>query len=250
MSEVEPNTSRDRLWHRLTLAVLALTVLVSVGYLAVFISPSLLSGVLPLQGSTPTPAVVMALPTRQPKATASNTPVPTWTPLPTGTPQPTGTPGNTPTPSRTPLPTPTFPPTWTPVLPTGTPPPTRSNYPFALQNNEIIYTQYFFSSQCDWLGIAGLVVDKEGNPIVGLPVVLNGGGLQNHVTYSGNAPAYGESGWEHSLDIKVKEGDFSIQLYNNEPRPVSDQIHVHTRADCRANLIMIVFELNWDEYVP
>jgi hypothetical protein len=136
-------------------------------------------------------------------------------------------------------------------LPTvGSPPPTRSNYPFALQNNELLYTQYFFSSECNWLGIAGLVLDKEGNPVVGLPVVLNGGGLQNHVTYSGNAPAYGESGWEHFLDNKVKEGDFTIQLYNNEPEPISDQIQVRTRQDCRGNLIMIVFEQNWDEYVP
>jgi hypothetical protein len=111
-------------------------------------------------------------------------------------------------------------------------------------------TQYFFSSECNWLGIAGLVQDKSGNPFVGLPVVLNGGGFQNYVTYSGNAPAYGESGWEHYLDNKVKEGDFTIQLYSNEPQPISDQIQVHTRADCRANLIMIIFELNWDEYVP
>ena len=119
-----------------------------------------------------------------------------------------------------------------------------------MKDNEIIYTQYYFSSECNWLGIAGLVFDKEGNPVVGLPVVLNGGGFQNHVTYSGNAPAYGESGWEHFLDSRVKEGDFIIQLYNNKPEPISDQIQVHTRQDCRANLIMIIFEQNWDEYVP
>ena len=132
----------------------------------------------------------------------------------------------------------------------GTPPPTRSNYPFALKDNEIIYRQYFFSSECNWLGIAGEVLDKEGNPITGLPVVLNGGGLQNIITYSGYAPDYGESGWEHFLDNKVKEGDFIVQLYNNQGQPVSDQIQVRTRADCRGNLIMVIFELNWDEYVP
>jgi hypothetical protein len=132
----------------------------------------------------------------------------------------------------------------------GPPPPTRSNYPFALQNNEIVFTQYFGSAGCNWLGMAGLVLDKEENPIVGLPVVLNGGGLQNIVTYSGNAPDYGESGWEHAVDVKVKEGDFTVQLYNNQGQPISDQIQVRTRADCRGNLVMIVFELNWDEYVP
>ena len=250
MSDARSNPPRNRLWHALTLLTLGLTALVALGYLAVFVSPSLVSGYLPAMQATPTQAAALALPTRAPTRALTATPVPTWTPSPTPTPAPTLTPRHSLTPSRTRGPTPTFPPTWTPMLPTGTPMPTRSNYPFALQNNEIIYTQYYFGSGCDWLGIAGLVLDKEGNPITGLPVVLNGGGLQNIVTYSGNAPAYGESGWEHYLDSKVKEGDFSIQLYSNEPRPISDQIQVRTRADCRANLIMIVFEQNWDEWRP
>ena len=250
MPEIESNPSRDRWWHRLTRVTLVLTVLVFLLYVVAFFSPSLLSGVLATQRPTYTPAAVLSLPTPKPTATATAVPMPTGTPLPTDTLRPTATRRNAPTPGRTRAPTPTFPPTWTPVSPTGTPPATRSNYPFALQNNEIIYTQYFFGSECNWLGISGLVLDKEGNPVVGLPVVLNGGGFQNHVTYSGNAPGYGESGWEHFLDNKVKEGDFSIQLYSNEPQPISDQIHVHTRADCRGNLIFIVFEQNWEEHVP
>jgi hypothetical protein len=242
--------SRDRLWQRLTFVTLGLTGVVSVIYVMAFFSPSLLEGLLPVDQPTPTLAVALVLPTAEPTLTPTNTAMVTWTYQPTGSPGPTGTPKGSPTSIATRQATPTFPPTWTPILPTGTLPPTRSNYPFALKDNEIIYTQYFFSSDCNWLGIAGLVLDKQGNPIVGLPVVLNGGGFQNHVTYSGNAPAYGESGWEHFLDNKVKEGDFTIQLYSNEPQPISDQIQVHTRADCRGNLIMIIFELNWDEYVP
>jgi hypothetical protein len=247
------SASRDRLWQRLTLLVLGLTALVSLCYLGAFISPSFLSGFLPAARPTTTQAVVLSLPTATPTLPATDTLVPSWTPVPSRTPRPTGTRRYTPTASRTPGPSPTFPPTWTPAGPTGTPPPTRSNYPFALKNNEIIYTQYFLSSDCNWLGIAGLVLDKEGNPITGVPVVLNGGGLENIVTYSGNAPAYGESGWEHFLDSRVKEGDFTVQLYrvrDNQSEPVSDRIQVRTRADCRANLVMVVFELNWDEYTP
>jgi hypothetical protein len=247
MSEVEPGASRDELWNRLTLVTLGLTALVAVYYLLVLVSPSLS----PL-GPKDEPTPVALVPTLTPKPTlaATSTPAPTWTPVPSGSPTPSLTPRDTATANPTPGPTSTFPPTWTPPPTPGTPPPTRSNYPFALRNNEIVYTQYFFSADCNWLGIAGLVVDKEDNPITGLPVVLNGGGFENLVTHSGNAPAYGESGWEHFLDVTVKEGDFSIQLYSNEPRPISDEIHVHTRADCRTNLIWIVFELNWDEYVP
>ena len=58
------------------------------------------------------------------------------------------------------------------------------------------------------------------------------------------------SGWEHFLDNQVKEGDFRIQLYSNQGEPISDQINVRTRADCYANLIMIMFEQNWGEYGP
>jgi hypothetical protein len=246
MTDMEFSADRDKLWNLLTIVMLGLTGLVIACFVLVIIFPSLSPF-----GPKPEPTNIALLSLPKPTRTypPTWTPAVTWTPLPTDPPTPTDTPKQTQTPSRTFGPTPTFPPTWTPTLPPASPLPTRSNYPFALQDNEIIYTQYFFSSDCNWLGIAGLVLDTEGNPIVGLPVVLNGGGFQNEVTYSGNAPAYGESGWEHFLDNKVKEGDFLIQLYSNQGEPISDQINVRTRADCRANLIMVVFEQNWSEYV-
>lgn len=251
MSTQGSSASRDQLWNRLTLLTIGLTALVFLGCLAVFASPSLVGGFLPGGRPTPTQAVALSLPTLSfTSVPATDTAVPSWTPLPTRTLWPTYTPQYTPTPSHTPGPSPTFPPTWTPMLSPTAPPPTRSNYPFALQGNTITYTAYFLGSGCDWLGIAGQVLDKEGEPVTGLPVVLNGGGLQNIITYSGNAPAYGESGWEQFLDNKVKEGDFTVQLYSNQGQPISDQIQVRTRADCRANLILIVFVQNWDEYVP
>ena len=254
MSKRAPNTSRDALWQRLTLATLALTALVSLCYLVIFIQPALLGSVLPNAKAVPTLAQVLSLPTPTATPLPTDTPVVSWTPVPTRTPWPTDTP-NPPTPSPSPGPSPTFLPTPTPQDVENNPEPdqplpTRSNYPFALQNNEIVYTQYFFSETCNWLGIAGQVLDKSGNHILGLPVVLNGGGFQNVVTYSGDAPAYGKSGWEHFIDNQVKEGDFTIQLYDNQGQPISDQVQVHTRADCRTNLIVLIFELNWDEYVP
>jgi len=102
---------------------------------------------------------------------------------------------------------------------------------------------------CSWLGIAGQVLDRSGNPLKGIAVVLNGGGFENYVTYSGSAPAYGEAGGEHYLDNHIKEGRFTIQLYNRG-QPVSDPIVINTRVDCRANLIMANFILNWPDYVP
>ncbi len=241
----------ERLWNWLAYLMLGLTALIVIAFLGVFVRPGLVGGLLPGREPTPTLAVVQSFPTPQPTSVPlTDTPVPSWTPLPSRTPYSNSTPRHTLTPSTTSGPMPTFPPTWTPFVSPTAPPPTRSNYPYALQNNEITYQQYFLGSGCDWLGIAGQVLDKEENPVVGLPVVLNGGGLQNIITYTGHAPAYGDSGWEHFLDNTVKEGDFTVQLYSNQGQPISDQIQVRTRADCRANLIWIVFVLNWDEYVP
>jgi hypothetical protein len=113
--------------------------------------------------------------------------------------------------------------------------------------------RYPFSSECNWLGIAGEVVDQEGEPVMGIAVVLNGGGLTNIVATSGDRPDYAPSGWEHFLDSQVKEGNFTIQLYkvaNNQSYVVSELVEVRTRRDCRANLAYLVFEVVWDDYIP
>ena len=132
----------------------------------------------------------------------------------------------------------------------GPAPPTRSNYPFSLLNNDVIFTSNFANAAgCGWLGIAGQVFDQNDNPVTGIAVVLNGGGFENHVVYSGTGPAYGESGWEHYLDNHIKEGRFTIQLYNRG-QPVSDSIVINTRSDCRSNLALVYFIQNWPDYVP
>jgi hypothetical protein len=235
----------DQMWDMLTVVVLGLTVLVLIYYMVVFVSPSLS----PLgAGAEPTPVAVLFTPTTRPTIPVTDTPVPpppTWTLRPTRTAVPTNTP-RPPRPTNTPRPTVVF---TLPPTETGTPTATRHPYPFRLSDDGVTFTSYYFSSSCDWLGIAGEVVDQEGEPITDIAVVLNGGGFQNQVTYSGQASAYAPSGWEHFLDVRVKEGIFLIQLWNRG-EPVSEQVEVRTRADCRANLVYLVFEKVWEEYVP
>jgi hypothetical protein len=238
----------DQIWNSLAKLLLALTVFVIVIYSAVFIATSSK----PL-GAKPEAVPIAVIFTPTPR----NTPIPptattepTWTSAPSPTPGPTDTrrpaqPTNTPrdTIFLTPIPS-----------ATGTPTPTRHPFPFKLSDDGVAYETYPFRSSCDWLGIAGEVRDQEGNHIPGISVVLNGGGLQNIVTASGNKPQFGESGWEHFLDNKVKEGDFEIQLWNKmyasstDNQPVSEKVTVRTRADCRANMIYLVFEIAWDDY--
>jgi hypothetical protein len=232
----------DKTWGRLTTASLALTVLVLIFYTVLFVSPSF-----SLLGSKeePTSVALLFTPTPRPTVAITDTPVPSWTPKPTLTTQPTNTPRPR-SPTRTPRPTVVF---TLPPTPTGTPTATRHPYPFKLSDDGVQFMRYFFGSECNWLGIAGEVRDQEGEPVTGISVVLNGGGLQNIVTTSGNRPDYAPSGWEHFLDNKVKEGDFTIQLWH-QGQPVSEIVDIRTRADCRANLVYLVFEIAWEGYTP
>jgi hypothetical protein len=232
----------------LTTAMLGLTVLVTIFYIVLFVSPSLL----PFgTKSEPEPVVLLSTSTPRPTIPLTDTPVPvppTWTLQPTPTEQPTYTPRPARS-TRTPRPSLVL---TLPSTPTGTPTVTRHPYPFKLSDAGVVFMEYFFSSTCDWLGIAGEVLDQEGEPITGIAVVLNGGGFQNVVTTSGSRPDYAPSGWEHFLDSQVKEGIFLIQLYqvqDGQSWPVSEQVEVRTRKDCRANLVYLVFEVVWDDYV-
>lgn len=235
----------DRTWRMLTTITLALTVLTCIGCIVVFASPSLL----PFSAKAePVPIALLSTPTTKPTIPVTDTPVPppaTWTPEPSPTQPPTNTP-KPPPPTRTPRPTILL--TLAPTV-TSTPTPTRHPYPFKLSDAGVTYMQYFFSSTCAWLGIAGEVQDPEGEPVNGISVVLNGGGLQNVVTTSGSRTDYAPSGWEHFLDAQVKEGDFTIQLWHNG-QPVSELVQVHTKKDCRANLVYLVFEQVREEFVP
>jgi hypothetical protein len=218
---------------------------VTIFYIVAFFAPELTPF-----GTKPEPTLVALLDTPTPKPTIAltDTPIPSWTPKPSPTLRPTFTP-KPPTPTRTPRPTVIFtlPPTATDTP--GPPTATLHPYPFKLSEDGVTYTRYFFSSECNWLGIAGEVVDQEGNPITGISVVLNGGGLNNVVTTSGNAPDYAPSGWEHFLDSQPKVGDFTIQLWH-QGQPVSELVEVRTSKDCRRNLAYLIFEVAWEGYTP
>lgn len=264
-SQGTSRSSSDGLWNALTTIVLALTVLVLIYYTVIFISP----GLAPFGSqSEPTAVALLNTPTPKPTLAITDTPLPapaTWTPEATRTPEPTST-IRPPRSTRTPRPTVFF----TPVpSETPTPMPTRHPWPFRLSDEGITYMRYPFSSECNWLGIAGEVlapkveqvpdttpeaeqvpgITPEPEHVLGIAVVLNGGGLENVVTQSGQAPDYAPSGWEHFVDNKIKEGTFLIQLWH-KGQPVSEQVEVRTRRDCRANLAYLIFEKAWENWYP
>ena len=244
--------------------VLALTVLVAAGIFA-FLTLSGgqldLSQLIPTreQPALPTVGALAALPTTMPGPTAERL-QPTWTPSPlqptdtlppSPTRRPTLEPSITPTlppptPTRTPTHTPTETPTETPTGPTPTATNTRSPFPFTKSIDTPTYLRnYANTAGCNWLGIAGEVVDLSGNPV-------SAGSYQVHVWESGidarvavgTAPAYGPSGWEQFVFDSPIIRTYNVQLESSAGTPVSQVYQVQTRASCNENLLFIIFVQN------
>lgn len=259
------------LFNLLTILVVVVMLGVIAVAVAVFAAPDLLPGVTDLLGVSRKPAEAAPTPTLAAVAVAptlTETPraegvgggsllEPTWTPISPGDePQVTAT--NTRRPTAEPSLTPTFPPptpTATPSnTPTATPSPgpsptatnTRSAYQFTRHQTSPMYLQNFANAAgCNWLGIAGLVYDTEGNPTGAgaYRVHIWGSGIDERPPVGG-APAYGPSGWEQFLFDAPTIRDYNVQLETAAGTPVSEVYQVQSRASCNQNLIQFDFVQN------
>jgi len=127
--------------------------------------------------------------------------------------------------------------------PTATPKPEN---PFGLGTGSPVYLANIAYPElgCNWMGVAGQVYDSTGAPIVNLGLRLTGslGEISiDQVAITGDAPQYGEGGFEFKLaDAPVKTTDsLSIQLLSDDGQPLSDEIFFNTSADCQENLVLI-----------
>lgn len=249
--------------------LLILGAIVVVG--AVLAAPDLLPQVADLLGVAQEPADAPPTPTLVAAAvvpTATDTPVveeeeiggvlePTWTPVSPGD-EPQATATNTRRPTAEPSITPTFPPpTLTPTptnTPTSTPTPgpsptatnTRSAYQFTRDPISPQYIMNFANAAgCNWMGIAGLVYDTQGNPVAGgqYRVHVWGSGIDERPPV-GDAPAYGPSGWEQFLFNAPTIRDYNVQLETISGSAVSEVYSVQSRASCNQNLILFDFIQN------
>ncbi len=229
---------RDRLFNILTLVMLGLTVVTLLCFASIAINPYLPFNPFP----PPENAFIVA--TNTPTATPTHVPAATWTPTTTPTITPTPPASFTPTLTPTPGPTGTPAPTAT-LVPTVTPTPrvTRSPYPFTY---EITYETPYYG--CAWTGVAGTVEDLDGNPLVGYPVHVWGGGIDTVVT-SGDKQLYGDSGWEQFFNSAPQEthGVFRVQIHSrddpNHP-PISSEIVLDYPGFCSQALARVVFIKN------
>ena len=247
---------------------LLVALLVVAGFAAVFFMPDLLE-LTPLAslvrteqttaGAAPTVAVAAMVPSMTPTNTP-NSLLPTWTPrseeptpepLPTNTRRPPAEPSITPTiPTRTPTPTatntPTSTPTETPIGPTPTSSPTRSSFLFTKSDTSPFYLQNFANNAgCNWMGIAGEVMDFSLNPVPAgsYRVHVWGSGIDARLTV-GTAPAYSPSGWEQFLFDSPVIRDYNVQLESSSGTAVSQVYSVQSRASCNQNLVRFDFIQN------
>jgi hypothetical protein len=94
--------------------------------------------------------------------------------------------------------------------------------------------------------VAGQVFDSDGSPVSGILVETGGSFGEvdfSGITLSGQAPDYGEGGYEITLNDTpvVSEGIAWIQLVDQAGLPLSEQIYFETFDSCDSNLIRITF---------
>lgn len=155
-----------------------------------------------------------------------------------------GSPIETPTPTSPPATaTATGAPTATgaapPVAATNTP----SAYAFTLQNETQTYIPYGGPEGCDYLAIAGQVFDVDGEPLTGLPVVVEGEDFEQ-LDFSGSASRYGPSGYEVFINDTPYEGEFTVKLVSETGFPLSEEVVVRTSDSCEQNVAIVNFIQN------
>ncbi|MBN1537294.1 MAG: hypothetical protein JW908_11225 [Anaerolineales bacterium] len=188
----------------------------------------------------PTLPSVMVMPSLTP--TAVQVLPPTWTPIPSATPLPS----NTPLPEQ---PTVTPMPVYTASI-TPTNPPADA-MPFALNaGSPVAISSVAFHPEagCNWMGIAGQVLNMSGAPVsTGVIIRVSGelGGVKKDITsLTGTARQYGEAGYEIVLGTTPIESRNSlwVQLLDQAGLPMSPRVVFDTYASCDQNLIFITFK--------
>lgn len=227
------------IWNVLTVVVLMAAVILAGVIASIFVNP--FSGLNPFP--PPTAPALLQLPTLTP------TPLvifePTWTPVPSLTPTVT----HTPRPTETLIPTETPFPLLTPTnAPTGNAP--GSGMPFVVAQGSpvaISSAPFYPELGCNWMGVAGQVLDLSGAPVAtGVVIQLSGvlaGQFLDITSLTGVAPQYGPAGYEFFLlDRPIASNrTLWVQLLDQAGLPMSDKIYFETFDACEKNLIFINF---------
>jgi hypothetical protein len=225
-----------QVWDILSICVLLVTICVGLYYVLVFINPNiplnpfspqrLMANMIPTPTITPLVMPATWTPSATPYIPATDTPRPTFTPFQTPTPFSLASPTNTPIPSRTP------------------------KAPYSARVDYIASTKYRPEFGCNWLGVAGIVLDKNNAHHIYIQVLLVGtldGQPINNITVSGTSPQYyGASGFEFQLGSTPLDstGTLFLQLRDQGGVPLSENIYINTYSSCSKNMVFVTFREN------
>ncbi len=226
----------DLLWNVLTVVMFAAIVIVGIIFLAVFVNPNSALNPFPpvtLPGVIILPTETPGRPTFPPTWTATAGAVTATVMPPTAeVPEIAATPANSET-----------------VEPTATQKPSSRGYSFSIQTDPASISSVLFRPEwgCDWMGLAGQVVDLKNSPATGIRVQVGGYLGENKVdllSLTGTALQYGRAGYEFTLAEKpaASTGKLWVQLLDQSDLPLSDKIYFDTFESCDQNLIIINFK--------
>jgi hypothetical protein len=181
-----------------------------------------------------------------PPLVVSETPLPP--PTATETPRPTARPTATFTPipidqlvSGAPVELSEGTPDLTATLLAGTPSATPPPPPFTLLRGRALYIANATSEGCNYSGIAGSVVDLNGQPLNGYTVWLTGEDLDTRLI-SGSSNLYGAGGFLVQVGTVAQERPYAAQLLAPDGvTPLSEPFTFLTRALCENNVVLIRF---------
>lgn len=234
-------------WNVLTALVLLSVACISLWFLIVFTNPYTPLNPFPPATPEPTRFIPSATPTPlgvlPPTWTASPSPEPsaTFTPRPTATIPPTNTPFNLATETEAVIDTPT------PEIGTVTP---VGGYAFQLNGRPLAIQNIAYPEQgCNWMGVAGQVLDLNGAPVQG-QIVRLGGALpgesepfEPRLTLTGLPQQFGPGHYLFEISDRptASQDRLWLQLLSQEGTPISDRIFFETFDSCDAALIVVNF---------
>lgn len=238
MIQPENNNKKSKgamLWNILTLAVLLAVVCLVAYFMIVYLDPHSVANLFPpaqtptvFSTETPTITPIQLPPTWTPTmtvaATSTRTRAPTWTLLP-------GLASETFTPSPSV--------TLTPSL-------TTTSMPASALITYHPATDIYPEVGCTWLGVGGLVIGLDGNPLTGQFVQLGGslsGTAISQLKVSGSTALYGTSGFEFVLGdtLVASTGTLYIQLFDPLGNALTGKIYFDTFDDCARSLVKVTF---------
>ena len=105
-------------------------------------------------------------------------------------------------------------------------------------------SEVYPNADCTWMGVAGILMDKRGNPQIGYFVQVGFADGSLSETLSGLFPGYGDSGYEIELGRPVHPFDKPvwIQILDENRLPASEKVYFRPSSDCSKSLTMINFQ--------